>query len=344
MILTFKVKHERDFSIELRKARQIAEFALKTKTQSSRDVKQFGLKSIISNQILREYSRNKRLKRIGNVNLIVPSVGIKRVKDELCIISMKFSLPITFRKDFTKVNQIELDKEFAYISVTIPDPEMKVVSNYIGVDRNATGHIAVVANPQSGKVWKLGKSAQYIHTKYRAIRKELQKNKKYNKLKTIKNRESRIIRDINHKISKKIVDIAEASNSGIKLENLKGIRNSQRHGRRFNGTLHSWSFYQLENFIVYKAKMRGIPLAYVEPKNTSKECSRCGDIGTRQGKKFVCHSCGHIENADVNASFNIALRPNISRFPTDRDVRKGCSDTPKTALARTMSTVEPHGL
>ena len=78
MILTFKVKHERDFFIELRRAKQIAEFALKTKTQSSKDVKQFGLKSAISNQILREYSRNRRLKRVEKVNLIVPNASIKR--------------------------------------------------------------------------------------------------------------------------------------------------------------------------------------------------------------------------------------------------------------------------
>jgi len=344
MILTFKVKHGRNFSLELKRAKQIAEFALKTKTQSSKDVKQFGLKSAISNQILREFSRNRRLKRVKNVNLIVPHKSIKRELNKIYIPCLKLYLPITFRTDFLDVRQIELDEEYAYISVTIPEPEIKVVTNYIGVDRNATGHIAVVANPSNGKVFKLGKSAQHTHNKYRNIRRTLQKCGKYGKLKAIKDRESRIVRDINHKISKKIVDIAEASNSGIKLERLKGIRNSRHHGRTFNGTLHSWGFYQLENFIAYKSKMRGIPLVYVEPRNTSKECSRCGDIGARQGKKFVCHHCGHVENADVNASFNIALRPSISRFLADRDVRKGCSDTPKTALARTMSTVEPHGL
>ena len=98
MILTFKVKHNRDFSVELSKAKQIAEFALKTKTQSSKDVKHFRLKSVIANQILREYSRNKWVKRIGNVNLIVPNQGIRRINDELYIFFSKLSLPITFRK------------------------------------------------------------------------------------------------------------------------------------------------------------------------------------------------------------------------------------------------------
>jgi len=34
---------------------------------------------------------------------------------------------------------------------------------WLGVDRNATGHVAVVANPQTGKVWKLCKK-QNIYT------------------------------------------------------------------------------------------------------------------------------------------------------------------------------------
>ncbi|MCJ7455289.1 transposase [Candidatus Bathyarchaeota archaeon] len=332
MILTFKVRHGRDLSAELRKARQIAEFALKTKALSSRDVKQFGLKSAIANQILRKYSRNKVLKRVDSVKLTVPhqSIAVADGKDEIKIPCLKLNIPVSFRKDFEKVNQVELDGEFAFVSITIPEGPMKEVSNWIGVDRNATGHVAVVADPNSGKVWKLGKTAQHIHKKYVAIRKELQRAGKYKKAKSIRNRESRIVRDINHKISKKIVDIAEQSNSGIKLERLGGIRKSRKRGRRFNGTLHSWSFYQLQSFLEYKAKLRGIPVVFVEPRNTSKECSRCGSEGTRQGKRFVCPQ-GHVDHADANAGFNIAMRPSIGQSNTDRDVLEGSTDTPKGA-------------
>ncbi len=334
----------------MERAKRIAEFAIMTHTLSSKDVKHFGLKSIITNQILRKYSRNKKIKNVNHVNLTVPNQGIKadKEKGEITIPSLKLTLQYAFRNDFNKINQIEIDKKYAYISVTVPEMTMIKPEKWIGIDRNTKGHIAVVADPHTGKVWKLGKTAENIHKKYSAIRKRLQKKGKYRKLKKIKNREGRIIRDLNHKISKKIVETAEREKAGIKLEKLKGIRKNRKHTKSFNYGLNSWSFYQLEKFIEYKAKMNGIPVTCVEPKNTSKECSRCGSIGIREGKLFKCPVCGHVDHADVNASFNIALRlplmDSAGRLHGDRDLCKGSTDTPKEATLGTTETLEPPKL
>ena len=332
MILTYKIKHNHDFTIELQKAKLIAEFAIKTRTISSKDVKQFGLKSIISNQILRKYSKNKKCKSVKNVKLTIPNQGINFKENKIKIPSL--NLILSFEKDILKINQIELDNTYAYISCDIKEsPEIKPITT-IGVDLNTKGHCAVVACVDTGKVWKLGKSAFHIHNKYKNIRKKLQKEKRFKSLKQIKNKESRIIKDLNHKISKKIVQIARENQSTINLENLKGIRKNKKHNKNFKYALNSWSFYQLRQFIEYKAKLAGIPVTLIEPQFTSQTCSKCGLLGERNKKIFKC-SCGHIENADSNAAFNIAklseLNPSIIRLHKDRDLCKGNSDFPEKA-------------
>ncbi len=336
MILTYKIKHGRDFSGELTKARLIAGFAIKNRSISSKDVRQFGLRSIISNQILRKYSRNRKARNVHNVKLTIPAQGIHfDHKDRIITIpSLKLTLNYYFRNDFEKINQIEFDNKFAYISVTVPESALTEPKGYLGVDRNTTGHIAVVANPLNGKVLKLGKSAEHSHRKYRNIRKNLQKNGKYRKVKETKNKENRIVKDINHKVSKKIVQEAKNNGMGIKLEYLNGIRNA-KSSRNFRYSLNSWSFYQLQTMIEYKARLLGIPVVYVDPYHTSKDCSRCGQIGNRSGKSFKCPKCGHVDHADANASFNIALRPvfeeGMDRLHADRDACKGSTDTHREA-------------
>lgn len=337
MILTFKAKHQRDFSTQLSQAKQVAEYAIANRERlSSKYVSHIGLKSVISNQILREYGRNKKCKKIRRVNLIVPSQGIKLdvASKTIRIPCLNFEFTYEFWHPFEKVNQIEISSEYVFVSVSVKEQDEQEPAGWIGVDLNTTGHCAVAANPDTGKVLKLGSQAQHIHRKYKRLRRSFGHRKSLKKLKAVKRRQSNKVRDLNHKISKAIVNFAKENHSGIKLENLKGIRKNTKDFNPFNYYLNSWSFYQLQQMIEYKAKLQGVAVSYVAPYMTSQTCSKCGLKGERAGKSFVCPIHG-LENADVNAAFGIGSRPplveSVSHFKADRDVLNGSTDTPEVA-------------
>ena len=324
MILTYKVKHNKDFSKELSTAKKIAIFAIQNRDKlSSKNVAHLGLKSAISNQILRKYGRNWKAKTVKSVKLTVPAQSIRLENNKLAIIPLKLELP--FNKKVVKINQVEIDNVYAYITTTILENKPIKTKNHLGVDLNTTGHCAVVAIKETGKVFKLGKKAEHIHKKYKQIRKSLQKKGLYKAVKKIKNKESRIVKDLNHKISRFIVNKAIKEKAEIRLEDLKGIRQTTKSRRSFRYTLNSWSYYQLGQFIQYKALLAGIPLSFIEPSYTSKCCSICGQIGERNDKSFKC-PCGHVENADSNAAFNIAsLSSSILQLQAERVVCKSRS-------------------
>ena len=347
MIQTYKLKHKQDFNRELKLAEKIAWIGFYSKTISSKDVKHIGLKSMISNQILKKYSRNKKLKSVKSVKLAIPNQGIKIKEGKIYIPCLRLWLEIWFDKNFEKINQIELGKEYAYISVSYKEPELIKPETFIGVDRNTTHHVLVASN-LNGKVLKLGKSCNHIHKKYREIRRNLQKKGKYKKVKSVKSRESNIIKNINHQISRKLIDYATQVKGGLVLEKLKDIRNTAKTRRKQRYSLNSWSFYQLAHMIEYKAKKQGIPIFYVEPQYTSQRCSRCGHIEktNRKLNLFQCKQCGKVEDSGVNAGFNLAemQQKGILQFNKERDLLKGNTDTPKEAMLEIQATSESNAL
>jgi IS605 OrfB family transposase len=112
----------------------------------------------------------------------------------------------------------------------------------------------------------------------------------------------------NHEIAKAIV--AEAVRTGcslIRMEELKGIRERTRiPNKHRNRMMGLWSFFQLQEFVRYKAAMRGIGFERINPAYTSQTCSACGKRGVRDRETFVCATCDVTVDADVNASRNIA--------------------------------------
>lgn len=316
-MLTINVKHGLDLSDELRKAKQVAVYGVAHKCTSTAQVKHFGMKAVLSNAVLRKYVRCKTLKEVHNIVIPVPSQGMKYDGSEIYIPCLKAHIPFDATRanhPIEKICHLELDATYVHICCEVADAPARETTTFLGVDRNTTGHVAVACNPTTGSVLMLGKKCQHVHKKYMHIRRNHQKeakqrkHHKFRKLKNIKRRESNIVRNENHHISKAIVKRAVEENATIVFEDLKSIRETSKRGGRFKYSLNSWSFYQLQVMVEYKAKLQGVPVVYVNPEDTSQDCSRCGEEGIRKGKTFVCPHCGHTAHADVNAGFNIAKR------------------------------------
>jgi len=135
------------------------------------------------------------------------------------------------------------------------------------------------------------------------------------KLKKLSGKQSHFQRDVNHRISKHVVQKAHDTQRAIALEDLSGIREAKV--RRKQRAKHAnWSFFQLRNFIQYKAQRAGIPVFLVDPRNTSRTCHACGciDKANRPSQdKFLCISCGFAAPADYNASLIIRDRAAVNQ-------------------------------
>jgi IS605 OrfB family transposase len=193
----------------------------------------------------------------------------------------------------------------------IPENSPIAVSSFIGVDLG----IKNIAVDSTGEVFS-GAKINSIRRRNRKLRAKLQaKGTKSAKrlLKKRSKKERRFASDVNHCISKKLVEKAKDTRMGIALEDLKGIRkNSEKTVKKVQRSQHSsWSFYQLRQFIEYKALIAGVPVVSVDPRNTSRTCIHCGHVDKKNRLNrdtFHCQSCGYAAPADNVASINIARR------------------------------------
>lgn len=131
------------------------------------------------------------------------------------------------------------------------------------------------------------------------------------RLKKLSGKERRFRNHTNHRISKRIVEKAQRTGRGLALEELQGIRERVRLRKPQRSTLHSWAFFDLGQKLRYKAERAGVPLVFVDPRNTSRTCPACGhcEKSNRVSQaQFVCRSCGLVGHADHFAAVNIAVR------------------------------------
>lgn len=200
-------------------------------------------------------------------------------------------------------------KWFLYVTVDVPDPEVAAAAEFLGIDLGVVN----IATDSEGER-HTGAKVESHRKRHEKARQSFQRKgtkSARRRLKNMAGRQSRYQKNVNHTLSKKVVAKAKALGVGIAVEDLTGIRDrTERTVRRTQrARLSNWSFWHLRACLTYKARLAGVPLVAVDPRNTSRTCSSCGhcDKANRKSQdRFLCTSCGYEANADHNAALNIS--------------------------------------
>ncbi len=113
-------------------------------------------------------------------------------------------------------------------------------------------------------------------------------------------------RDFLHKLSTSLVN----SYSLIATERLASQEMAtRRYGKAINDV--GWNMFA--NMLAYKAEGAGCRVFFVNPKNTTRTCSRCGAVIDKalQDRIYHCRSCGLRVDRDLNAAINILNRATV---------------------------------
>ena len=210
------------------------------------------------------------------------------------------------------------NKIVAQIVYKVAEPGYTDDGNVMGVDLDIKCPAVSYISDGSVKFYGNGRKNKYMRRHYKYLRKKLGKAKKTDAIKRINNKEQRIMKDIDHKLSREIVNTATAHGvSVIKMEQLANIRSTTRTSRKNNHSLHTWSFYRLAQFIEYKAKLAGIKVEYVNPAYTSQKCPVCGNVHHANDRKYIC-KCGFHTHRDILGAMNIR---NSTEYVGDSNIR-----------------------
>src|SRR5258706_2976735 len=178
----------------------------------------------------------------------------------------------------------------------VPDPEEIGIKGVLGVDFGVV-NIAFdsIGNSYSGETVE---KVRQKFSKRRACLQRIRSKASKRKLKKLSGKEARFRKHNNHCISKEIVANAERLSFAIAIENLTGICKRIKARKAQRSRLHGWSFAQLRTFVTYKAKLSGIPVIVINPRNTSRTCPECGliDKHNRTTQATISRSsCGHYD-------------------------------------------------
>ena len=204
-------------------------------------------------------------------------------------------------------------KFYLHIPVTCEISELKKseISNVVGIDRGIR-FLAVTYDSNGKSVFYDGNIVKQKRAHHKALRKQLQKvgtPSSRRRLKAIDQRENRWMQDVNHQVSKALVE-TNPDGTMFVIEDLTGIRSATERVKEKNRYISvSWSYYDLEQKLSYKALGHHQLVKKVNPAYTSQTCPKCSHTEKANRNKkihfFCCKNCGYKSNDDRIGAMNL---------------------------------------
>lgn len=204
-------------------------------------------------------------------------------------------------------------KWFFHMSITFEsaDFDKSQLKHVVGIDRGLN-FLATVFDEQQKTQFFNGREIINKRNQFALKRKQLQQKgtaSARRRLKAIGQKENRWMNDVNHRITKTLLD-HYGSDTLFVIEDLTNItfdittlRKSQ------HSKFKSWAFYQFEQFLTYKAQMNQSEVVKIDAHYTSQRCPHCGIINKNNRKhdthEYVCDNCGYRSNDDRLGAMNI---------------------------------------
>lgn len=202
------------------------------------------------------------------------------------------------------------DKWYACFSCEVEPVPLPVSDKVVGVDVGLNSFATLstgekINNPRFLKTdtKKLAKAQKRLSKANKGTPDRKKQCKKVSRLhEKIANRRT----DFAHKLSRNLVNKYQVI--AFEKLNIKGMMSNQTKvfGYKLNKSIGDVAWNQFMQFTTYKAECAGRQVIFVNPRNTSKRCSRCGQIveKTLADRVHRC-SCGLVLDRDENAAINI---------------------------------------
>jgi len=117
--------------------------------------------------------------------------------------------------------------------------------------------------------------------------------------------------DVNHRVAKTLVAVY-GSHTLFVLEDLTNVTfNTDDLPKSLRNSHRSWSFFQLESFLMYKAQEVQSVVVKVSPAFTSQRCPKCGLVEKtnrhHETHEYWCGQCQYRCNDDRLGAMNIEM-------------------------------------